>query len=110
MSNISVSAQIFIWITTTYGISVVVSQSKIFEPIRSFMYKRISTFLGDMLKCIMCFGFWVGLVMSLVLQLGPNNLHTNRLYRIVLDGFATSGIVWIIHVVLFRLRDENCEK
>jgi hypothetical protein len=118
MNNVSVSAQMFIWMMTSYGISMVITQSKIFQPIRNLV-SNASKFLGDMINCIMCFGFWVGLLLSLVMRLGPNNiqqihifnnLHINTAIKIVLDGFATSGFVWIVHVFLFRLRDDYCEK
>ena len=91
----------------TFGISLVITQSKIFAPIRTRIAK-ISTFLGDLVKCIMCTGFWIGLFLSLFLNIGINSVH-NVLIRITLDGFATSGFVWFVYVILYRYFQDPVE-
>jgi len=90
------------WIITSFGISLVITQSKIFKSTRERI-ALASKFLGELVKCIMCTGFWVGITLSLLFNLGPNiSAISIKPIRIFADGFATSGIVWIIYVVLYR--------
>ncbi len=93
---------IFDWVITSFGLALIITQSKIFKSFRERI-RLSSTFLGDLVRCIMCTGFWIGIALSLLFDLGPN-IHLIRIkpIRIFADGFATSGIVWIIYVVLYR--------
>ena len=52
------------------GLTTILVSSDIFEPIRSFVSER-STFLGKMVNCSMCLGFWVGLVASFYSDINP---------------------------------------
>jgi hypothetical protein len=84
------------WLLVTYGITLVITGSKIARPVRNVF--------PALLACPMCTGWWVGLGLSL-LGLG------------VVDGpwwavhfenaFASSGACWTMHVVLAKLGAEE---
>ena len=85
----------------TYGVTLVVTGSSIFRPIRQLD-------LSGLLKCPMCTGWWVGFGLSLY-SLGPASgyvWHTNMpqlLLTMLFNAFSASGWCWAVHVVLMRL-------
>lgn len=54
---------LLLFIMTSVGITNIIVNGSIFEPIRQFIENK-SSFLGDMLQCPMCTGFWVGMAAS----------------------------------------------
>ena len=45
------------WVFVLIGLTSIVSMSGIFIPIRQKVYK-LNPFLGQLISCPMCFGFW----------------------------------------------------
>ncbi len=43
------------------GLTIIVTQSSIFKPVRMFLSKR-SKYLGDLVSCSLCFGFFAGII------------------------------------------------
>ena len=82
----------------------------IYDKIRNIA-DRIGTGFGELFHCMICFPFWVGLVLSLCdyfflygTPLTPFNIlqfYTNMHWAAVafLDGMLASGIVWLIHTL-----------
>jgi len=58
-------AELLFFMLASVGVTVVISISSIFEPIRLFIQSR-SSFLGELITCPMCTGFWSGLLISLI--------------------------------------------
>jgi len=46
------------------GLTIIIVTSSILEPIRDFVSSK-SSYIGKLINCTMCSGFWVGLVASL---------------------------------------------
>jgi hypothetical protein len=46
------------------GLTTIIVTSSILEPIRDFVSSK-SSYIGKLINCTMCSGFWVGLVASL---------------------------------------------
>lgn len=59
---------IILLILTSVGITNIVVDSTLFEGVRNFIHGR-SEFFGKMINCSMCSGFWVGLLLSLWLEI-----------------------------------------
>lgn len=96
---------LLLWVLVAYGITNGVVTSKLADPIRLFFisppkseiksfYDKVRMKVGEMLVCMMCFGFWVGLALSF--------WHSPTEYRL-LDAFLASGACWIIQSVVFNL-------
>lgn len=92
---------IVIWVLVVYGVTLVITCSKIARPLRQLLSRW--TFTHDLIVCPMCVGFWVGVcagkagrmfVHSDVFMLTGSNLA---------NGFAASAACWVIHVVMMRL-------
>ena len=52
------------------GLTVVIVFSSILEPVRNFITSK-STYLGGLINCAMCAGFWVGLLASFFSDINP---------------------------------------
>ena len=61
------------WVLASFGITTIVSVSKIFKPVRDFAETK-SKFLGELLACSMCTGFWVGVFLSLAYYSPTGNI------------------------------------
>jgi len=91
----------------TYGLTNILVYGKIFDRPRAWIIKKIP-FLKDLLGCIFCSGYWVGMLSSFffwspVMSLKLENLildwHYGMFYPLALflDGMFTSGIIWVAH-------------
>lgn len=87
------------WALTVVGLTTIITQSKLFAPIRrGFEDLTRSKFLC----CPMCMGFWVGFGLSIIgLSSATSPLPLGL--RWIVDGWASSGLNWIVYVVLVRL-------
>ena len=86
------------WCITAYGLTNILSISKIFGPVRRWLLKKVKTplrFIGELLSCVMCTGFWVGLLLYLC--------GYSLTGYILFDGFAASGASWLLHGVAYKL-------
>ena len=108
----------FIYIFVAYGMTEIVIFGRgpfgLCEKWRILAHK-ISDGFGELFECPMCFSMWVGIVFSLLnlifipsIAFTPFNiifdsLHNSWIYilTVLLDGFFTSGIVWL----LFKIED-----
>ena len=103
---------VFIYSICAYGISNMVVYASgplnMFTKLREYSNKYLPSNLGELFECMICFPTWVGMILSILniivcpnLTITPFNLiiqDINYWYLIVpLDGFFTSGIVWLIH-------------
>jgi hypothetical protein len=59
-----------IFTLSSAGITLIVVLSYLLEPIRDFVSAR-SSFLGKLVSCTMCMGFWVGAVCSMWFDINP---------------------------------------
>jgi len=95
------------WCLVTYGITLVLTGSKIIEPLR----RRFDLVFpkSHFAHCPMCIGWWVGFGLGLLLpRLGPlAPLELPRWEQALGEAFAASGVCWGIHVVLVKLGSEE---
>jgi hypothetical protein len=93
------------WMLVAYGITILVTGSKLFEPVR----RRFEPYpyIHKLISCPMCFGFWVGLGLGLR-GIGPGQLlPLSAFEQILSDAFAASAWCWTAHVILAKLGAEN---
>ena len=95
---------LLVWFLSSWGITMGMSLSRLFAPVR-----KLDPF--GLLKCPMCFGWWVGLGLSAFLHLGPvecsGALWPSPWTGWLLDAFATSGWCYTVYVVLSFLGSED---
>ena len=93
---------IIFFILLCYGITMLIVQSKIVEPIRTYL--GVNAFFKNLLHCMMCTGFWVGLFISGIYS--PTHAYmncNNDLLERVFDGAFTSGLVWFLYLLQLNL-------
>jgi hypothetical protein len=76
-----------VWAFTVLGVTIIVTQSTIFYPIREKV-NGFSRYLGTLLGCPLCFSFWAAIMVSLATQSNTGNLF--------LDGCLGSGLLFYI--------------
>lgn len=97
-----------IWSLAVFGTTNIVTTSKMFSPIRSG-FSRVP-FLGKLLKCQLCFGFWVGMFWgffvwnpSEMLFLRAYNGDIQVLFDLLFNGAVGSSVAWILHLITLKL-------
>ena len=89
-----------IWILCVYGITNILVVSMLFKPLREFALAK-TPFIGKILTCVMCAGFWVGGFLSMLWN--PTQFITQLPgLSSLLGGALGSGTSWIIHVFVAR--------
>jgi hypothetical protein len=81
------------FILATVGLTFIVTQSKLFKPVRDF-FGRINGMLGYLLGCPMCFGLWSGLIVWTLQELSLD---------IVVYGFIGSFLSYVFYLLLSPL-------
>ena len=82
-----------IYFLASYGIAWSVLYAKPLRPLNQYLTNKHFV-LAEMLTCIVCTGFWIGLVLAFLLF--PNNsLLLNILY-----AFANVTSIWILANIL----------
>lgn len=93
-----------LWALAVVGLTTIITQSKLFAPIRRGFESRIRS---KFLSCPMCVGFWVGFGLSFIGLGCASSLPMNPLLHWVVNGWASSGLNWIIYVILVRLGSKD---
>ena len=88
------------WALIVFGITLVVTGSSLFRPVREAMRPAL---LKKLIMCPMCFGWHVGLWLELIMRLGPAPAHWPLAVAALADAFAASALCWTWHVVLVQL-------
>lgn len=87
------------------AISYTVADALIFKPIREWVASK-SDFLGHLICCGYCTGYWVAFALELIFQ---PNLFDIKIIGHLLTSFVIawlSGLQWIIMVILTKKGDK----
>ena len=106
---------IFTTLFAMIGITIIITSSEIFRNLRENVAKY-STFLGKLIECPMCMGFWVGFFFSLIgvgvespLFLGSIvSLFSWSWYNII-DYFVIKG-TWYASRIVTNPSEEKTEE
>jgi hypothetical protein len=101
---------ILFYLLGCYGLTTIIVQSKIMEPVR-VSFKDTVPFMYKLLTCMMCTGFWVGVITSTgfkysisysIFASGNTNILELICYT-VFDGAIVSGIMWLVYLIQLNL-------
>jgi hypothetical protein len=76
------------------SLSFTISETKIFRPLRWYLM-RLSSFLGDLVCCGYCLGFWFSCLLCLIHQ--PTLINKYHILDLILTYFIVawlSGLQW----------------
>ena len=82
-------------IVASIGLTVIVTQSFLFDPVRQFLLKK-NKYLGKLFHCPMCFGFWSIFIV----------LFFKSFIPIINYGFITSLFCYIVYLLIKPLMDK----
>ena len=108
--------EFLILVLTVYGISAIVTQSKIFAPLRDLAEKHSPDFWFYLTNCMQCFPFWAGVLVSLVLKapVVVSNEHLPSWLDVFLSylfsGALLSGTTLLIHTLYIHLLGDHWNK
>jgi hypothetical protein len=98
------------FILSVWGLTHILVSSKILENLRNFLLVR-APFIGKMLDCYQCTGFWTGLFLYFIYSPPrlSNNLYFN--FDFIFWAFVGSGICSFLSAVLsyiiLKSKNEN---
>jgi len=108
--------ELLIIILIVYGISAIVTISKIFEPLRDFTEKHSPNFWSYLTSCMQCLPFWIGMFVSFVIE-SPVKVENemlpsflNVLFTYLFSGALFSGTTMLIHTIFVHLKGEKWDK
>ena len=99
-----------------YGISAIVTISKIFEPLRDFTEKQSPQFWSYLTSCMQCLPFWVGIFVCFVIGEPveiPNENFPSYLkvfFSYLFSGALYSGTTMLIHTIFVHLKGVKWDK
>jgi flagellar biosynthesis protein FliR len=85
--NLMQLIELLIFCLSSAGMTLIIVASDIMASPRSFLSR--SVFLGKLVNCSMCTGFWVGALLSLYFDINP-----------IIGGSITSVVSWSIHNIV----------
>lgn len=95
--------ELLIFILSTIGLTLIVTQSYLFKPIRNIASKMHPS-LGKLLNCTMCFGFYTGMFIKTLLLY--NNQEIISLSIILIYGFIGSFVCYLTYLLIKGLMDK----
>lgn len=107
---------LIISILIVYGMSAIVTQSKIFEPLRDFAAKKSPNFWKHLTSCMQCFPFWGGVFVSLIIgtpfQIDNDQLPLvlNSFFTFLFVGSLFSGTTMFINTIHLYIKSIIVEK
>jgi len=86
----------------SYGAANIIVYSRLFQPFRYWIEfsdinngiartNKVAVFLSKLVNCILCSGFWVGVVFSLMFPISGN---------LLIDGALASAASWITYLLI----------
>ena len=86
-----------------FGLTTIITISKIGHFWRQLAEKTHKK-LGELFRCPMCMGFWVGLALSFWISPTAQLFYnTNILRQLLLDGILGSSVSWLLYCVTWKL-------
>lgn len=108
--------ELLISILIVYGISAIITISKIFEPLRDVAEKHSPNFWKYLTSCMQCLPFWVGLLVAFVMR-GPIEIENDKLptlinvfFTYLFSGAFFSGTTLLIHTIFVRIKGDEWDK
>lgn len=79
---------LLIFILICYGATNIIVNGSIFWKVREWIESK-NEFLGDLVNCVMCTGFWIGVIFSFSVDI-----------NFFFAGCLSSGACWIIQTFI----------
>lgn len=81
----------------SYGMSNILVYGKIFSWLRNILSKW--NFTKELMTCMMCMGFWVGILIYFSGYSLINLQYVSIFFQILFYGVLSSGVTWLLHTI-----------
>ncbi len=108
--------EFLILVLIVYGMSAIITISKIFEPLRDLTEKYSPNFWSYLTSCMQCLPFWIGIFVSLTIgrPAEVNNAifpsYLNEFFTYLFSGALFSGTTMLIHTLFVNLKGSQWDK
>jgi len=95
---------LLLWILVTFGITLIITTSELFNPLRWTM-RKISGFLGRFFSCPLCIGFWAGILANFF-WMSPTEYLWNINWgyeHMITDGLLGAASSWCLYKFFTRM-------
>ena len=97
---------VLVWVLATFGMTTIIVNSTVMLPVRNVVSK-VSPFLGKLINCILCMGFWVGVFWG-VLSFNPfEQYHSSIFLDLLFAGCVGSATSWLIYLKFYNLMKDH---
>jgi len=96
-----------IFLLSTIGATLIITQSYIFEPIRK-KFNKIGPKFGKLFECSQCIGFYIALIVQFIILLKERMefiFYLSDIYYI-LYGFIGSFVCYLTYLIMKPLMDK----
>jgi len=91
------------WILATFGLATIIVNSTIMAPVRARV-EKISPFLGKLVNCILCTGFWSGVFWSSMYWNPFSAQYASCFFMdAIFAGCVGCASTWLIYLKVFPL-------
>ena len=99
--------ELLIFVLICYGLTLILLYGSIFNSIRPKTGKR-----GELFKCPLCMGFWVGIIVLLISQDSKLITYELSLVNCLLLGWLSAGTSYFLDMIVddFGLKLSGREK
>ena len=87
--------QLIIYVLICYGLTLILLYGSIFNSIRPKAGK-----LGELFKCPLCTGFWVGIIVLFISQYSQLITYEFNLANCLLLGWLSAGTIYFLDMVV----------
>jgi len=91
--------EIFLYLFFCWAITNIIVNGTILEPIRNYLLLKARVF-GKLFTCIMCSGFWVGILMYNFFPFPNGFIFEDAIRNWIAFGFFSSGFSVIINSLI----------
>ena len=108
-----------IWILGTFGMATIIVNSQIMLPLRNFLtYSKLTQdeegnytevverkfkFIGKLVNCILCMGFWSGVFWGLLYWHPFSKCEAHYVLDTLFAGCFGAATTWIIYLMIYPM-------
>jgi hypothetical protein len=91
---------ILIWILAVYGMTTIIVNSAIMQPVRNLFTKYLPP-IGKLMNCVLCTGFWAGVFWGMLHWNPFSKIEGNVLLDALFSGCFGSATTWLIYLRVY---------
>jgi hypothetical protein len=87
-------SEIILFLISAFGLSMIVIDSSLFEPVRNFLKGIMVAKAYELFECYLCFGVWAGWMIA------PVFIELDGVSHLICLGFAAGAFSFVSHKIV----------